>query len=80
MTMIFPTTGCFEIVEVPMSDLDEVTGFNDEYIDNSSTRVSQLFNNTWLSRYTRPLKIVFDNISEFKRYFAHLIKDSSVRA
>ena len=33
MTMIDPTTGWFEIVKIPMFDLKEVTGGNDEYID-----------------------------------------------
>ena len=33
MMMIDPTTGWFEIVEIPKFGLDEVTGGNDEYID-----------------------------------------------
>ena len=33
MTMINPATVLFEIVEVPMFDLDKVKGVNDEYID-----------------------------------------------
>ena len=31
--MIDPATGWFEIIEVMMFDLDEVTGSNDDYID-----------------------------------------------
>ena len=46
MTMIYPSTGWFEIVEIPTYDLDEVMGGNDEYIYKSSVMVSQLFNNT----------------------------------
>ena len=51
MKMIDPVTGLFEIFEIPMFDLDEVTAGNDEYIDKSSARVSQMFNNTWLCKY-----------------------------
>ena len=50
MTMIDPATGWFDIVEIPSFDLDEVTAGNDECINKSSVRVSQLFNNTWLCR------------------------------
>ena len=45
MAMINPVIGWFEINEVPTYNLDDVKSVNDEYIDNSSTRVSQLFNN-----------------------------------
>ena len=50
MMMIDPDTGWFEIVEIPMFDLKEVTLGNDEYIDKSAARVSQWFNNTWICR------------------------------
>ena len=43
-----------------MFDLEEVTIGNDEYIDKSSARVGQFFNNTWVCRYLRPGKVVFD--------------------
>ena len=66
MTMIDPATGWFEIVEIPTFDLEEVTIGNVEYIDKSSARVSQFFNNTGLRRYLRPHKVVFDNSSEYK--------------
>ena len=74
MKMIKPATGYFDIVEVTAFDLNQVTSNNDEYIDNSSVRVSQLFNNTCLCRYLCPCKFVFDNISEFKPNFNTLIK------
>ena len=48
--MIDPDIGWFEIVEIPAFDLDEVTSGNDEYIDKSSDRVSQLFNKKWICR------------------------------
>ena len=60
MRMINPATASFKIVEIPTFDLGEVTAGNDEYIDKSSARVSQLFNIPWLCRYPRPLKVLFD--------------------
>ena len=65
-TMIYPVTEWFEIFEISKFDLDEVTGYKNEYIDKASARVSHLFNNAWIRRYPRPHKIVFDNGSEFK--------------
>ena len=79
MTMIDPVTGWFEIVKIPTFDLDEVTAGNDEYIDKSSARVSHLFKNTWLCRYLHPLKVMFDNVSEFKQYFTPLLKDFRIK-
>ena len=67
MKMIDPATSWFEIVKVPTYDLDELMGFNYEYIDNSSAREMQLLNNTQLSRYPHPCKVIFDNGSEFKQ-------------
>ena len=61
MTMIEPSKGWFKIVKVPTYGLDEVTGGNDDYIDKPSPRVIQLFNNTCISIYLHPCKVVFDN-------------------
>ena len=69
MMMIDPATSWFNIVEILTYDLDEIMGGNDEYIDKPSTRVIPLFNNAWLSGYSRPLKVVFDNGSKFKLDF-----------
>ena len=63
MSMIDPTTGWFEIVEIPTYDFNEVIGSNGEYVDKSFACVSQLFNNTCISRYPRPREVVFDNRS-----------------
>ena len=41
MKIIDPATGWFEISKVPIYDLSKVTEGNNEYIDKSSTRVSQ---------------------------------------
>ena len=61
MAIIDSATGWFEIVKLPMYDINEVMCGNYEYIDKSSARVSQFFYNTWLSRYMRLCKVVFDN-------------------
>ena len=52
---------------------------NDEYIDKSYSRVIQLFNSTWLLRYPRTRKVVFDNGSEFKRDFTTLLKNFDIK-
>ena len=79
MKIINPATAWFEIVEIPTYDLNEVTAGNDEYIYKSSTRVSKLFNTTWLCRYPCPRKVVFDTGSEFKRYFKPFLKDLNIK-
>ena len=73
MTIIDPAKGWFEISKIPMFDLEEVTIGNYEYMDESHSRVGQLFNNTWICRYPRPCKVIFDNGSGFKRYFTPLL-------
>ena len=77
--MIDPATGWFNIFEIPIIDLEELALGNYEYIDKLSARVSQSFNNTWLCRCTRPRKVVFGNVSEFKRYFTPLLKDFDIK-
>ena len=79
MKMIDLDTGWFDTVEIPKFDLKEVALGNYEYIDKSSDRVSQLFNNTWLCRYPRPHIVVFDNGSEFKQDFTPLLKDFDIK-
>ena len=66
MTMVDPATGWFETKEVAYYSIEDVINNKDNYIDKSSARISQLFNQAWLSRYPRPSKVVFDNGSEFK--------------
>jgi Integrase core domain. len=48
-------------------------------LDKSSARISQMFNQVWLSRYPRPNKVIFDNGSEFKKNFVPLLKDVSIK-
>ena len=69
MTMVDPATGWFEIAEVPYYNVDDVVNNKDSYINKSSARISQLFNQVWLSRYPRPNEVMFDNSSEFKMHF-----------
>ena len=76
MTMIDPATGWFEIVEVPNYFPNEKS---QEKIDKTSARISQLFNQTWLSRYPRPKEVIFDNGSEFKKDFEILLKDFAIK-
>ncbi len=66
MTFIDPATGWFEIAEVPLSD-------------QTSARISKLFDEVWLSRYPRCRKVIFDNGSEFKRDFQPLLEDFAIK-
>ena len=66
MTFIDPATGWFEIAELPNKE-------------KSSARISQLFNNTWLARYPRLRKVIFDNGSEFKKDFLPLLHDLAIK-
>ena len=79
MVMINPAIGWFEIFKVPTYDLDDITGINNYYIDKSSYRVSQSFNNTFLSRYPHPCKGFFDNRPDFKWYFTPLLKGFNIK-
>ena len=62
-----------------MFDHYEVAVGNDEYIDNSSARLIQVFNNTLLIIYLRPCKVVFENGSKIKQDFTPLIKDFGIK-
>ena len=73
-----PASGRFEIVEIPYYKIEDVKKNENEYIDKSSARISQLFDQTWLSRYPRPKQIIFDNGSEFKMNFVVSLKDFDI--
>jgi len=79
MTFLDPATGWFEIAEVPYFDIDNVKNKNKTAIDKSSARISQIFNDVWLSRYPRPKKVIFDNGSEFKKDFVPLLQDFAIK-
>jgi len=66
LTMIDPVTRWFEIIQVPSND-------------KSSARISQLFNNAWLSRYPRPKYITYDNGIEFKAHFKTLCRQYGLK-
>ena len=38
-----------------------------------------MFDQTWLTRYPRPTKVIFDNGSEFKKDFVPLLKDWAIK-
>ena len=80
MTMIDPATGWFEIAEVHSFDIEDVKKGNTQYIDKTSARISQVFNQVWLSRYPRPRRVILDNGSEFKKDFLVLLKDFDVKS
>ena len=67
MNMIEPATGWFEIIKMPTYDPNDITEGNYYYMDKSSARFRQLFESTWISRYPRPHKVVFDKGSDFKQ-------------
>ena len=79
MTMVDPATGLFEMVEVPYYDVEGIKNENQDLIDKTSARISKLFNNTWLCRYSRPREVIFDNGSEFKKNFVVLLKDFDIK-
>jgi len=66
LTMIDPASSWFEIAFVPEED------FN-------SARISQLFNQHWLSRYPRCSRVRYDNGSEFKLHFKQLCEDFGLK-
>ena len=63
MMMIDPAMGWFEITEVP---------YLDDLVNKSSAQISQIFNNTWLAWYPRPVYCIYDNSSKFKLHFRTL--------
>ena len=83
--MLDPVTGWLEIAEVPTFIVEELQDMKSKevkdhtLIDKSSARISRLIDQTWLSRYSRPKKVVFDNGSEFKKYFVPLLKYWSIK-
>ena len=85
--MIDPATSWFEIVELPVSqpqELDIPTGTQgrkgrdtykqqkEPYFDKTSATVGALINKTWFCHYPHSQYIVYDNGSEFKLHFETL--------
>ena len=48
-------------------------------MDKSSARISQIFDQIWLSRYPRPKRVIIDNGVEFKKDFIPLTEDYGVK-
>ena len=78
MTIIYPATGWFEIVEAPWLYLTEVARVNNEYREKLSSSVRHLFDKTFLWRYSRLCKVLFDNGSKFKREYTPLLKEFTI--
>jgi len=81
LTMMDAATGWFEIVELPV--VEKPLNKNgkvvcQETFDKTSDRIARLVNKTWFCRYPRPVEVVFDNGSEFKLYFLHLLDSYGV--
>eukprot|EP00804_Cyclotella_cryptica_P008050 CCRYP_004557-RA/>CCRYP_004557-RA protein AED:0.25 eAED:0.26 QI:0/-1/0/1/-1/1/1/0/262 len=87
ITMIDPATSWFEIVELPVSQLQELdisTGVKGQkstdthvqtkqpYFDKTSATVGNLINRTPFSCYPRSQYIIYDNGSAFKLHFETL--------
>ena len=64
MLFMDPIICCFEIAEIT---------------DNTSARINQTSNNTWLPCYQRPRKYIFDNGNDFTKDFLPLLKDFSIK-
>ena len=62
-----------------MKHFNWAMGCYDDYIDKTSDRVMQFFNNTCLSIYLLSLKVMFDNRSEFKQEFTHLLNNFDIK-
>ena len=67
LTMIDPVTNLVEIVPYPSKS-------------KNSRDAARLFENTWLSRYPRPLGVVHDGGPEFQDEFQTLLRRAGIRA
>ena len=77
LTIIYPATSWFEIVELPNTELTYVrendnTEITEVIIEKSSVCVARFFNRSWLPCYMRDCSVIYDNVSEFKLFFENL--------
>ena len=77
LTIIYPATEGFEIMELPNKDITHIwdkdrEDINEVITDKSSACVAHLSNKAWLSCYPRAVSIVYDNGREFKLFFENL--------
>lgn len=81
-----PTAPYIKKTKVHKTKKRQLTKDNTEQItattimDKSSARMSQIFDQVWLSRYPRPKRVLFDNGSEFKLDFLQLLQDYGIKA
>ena len=77
LTMIDAATGWFECVELPVIEKPVLKNGKVEcqetFNKTSSRDILQLVNKYWFCRYPRPVEVVYNNGSEFKLYFEHLL-------
>ena len=86
LTMIDPTSGWFEIAELPVHEILKKKKSKNkgklektEYFDKTSAQISRLVNKSWFSRYPRCQQIIYDNGSEFKLHFEDLCETYGIK-
>eukprot|EP00804_Cyclotella_cryptica_P029199 CCRYP_005341-RE/>CCRYP_005341-RE protein AED:0.39 eAED:0.39 QI:0/0/0/1/0/0/3/0/609 len=94
ITMIDPATSWFEIVELPVSQLQKLdipmgtkgqrskdahVQEQQPYFDKTSATVGNLVNRTWFSRYPRSQYVIYSNGSEFKLHFETLCESYGLK-
>ena len=59
---------------------DEATTFPEIAVlqDKSMLTVAQIFDKQWLSRYPRPMQVIFDNGGEFKQEFTDMLESYGI--
>ena len=82
LTMIDPASSWFEMVELPLSEVEKLVGKNvetSEIFNKTSKQIATLVNKSWFSRYPRPRNIIYDNGSEFKLHFRDLCESYGLK-
>jgi hypothetical protein len=86
LTMIYPTSSWFEVVELPtitrlmtrtVNGKEKV--IEEEIFDKSSDQISLLVNKIWLCRYPRCRYLIYDNGLEFKLHFETLFDSYGIK-
>ena len=60
--MVDPTMGWFEIVEIPYYNVEDIVNNKDNYVDKSSARISQLFNQVKIDRVSCNKRVVLKSV------------------
>ena len=70
VTMIDPATSWFEMREIPvMTVTNPKTNKEKRVFEKTSSRISQIINSSWLSRYPRPKNVVYDKAGRVNTQF-----------